>query len=344
MGGKVDFNILRKYLDGQYSFQELKEIKRWFAKPRHHEELKSAIKNHWDEFEGIVNTEKDLSDVFFQIKQQILAEEQKHRFIHNIRFCYSRIAGVLLIPLLIYSAFSLLHQLFPDNGKDATWVEISSPNGTRTHFELPDGTKVCMNGGAYVKYKTNFKKDRQLTLEGEAYFDVFHDSSSPFTVHADFIDVTALGTKFSVASLNEGNIKEVILEEGEVRLDNKEKSFARLLKPNEKFYFDNRDQKWKTQKVDAQYLTSWKDNLLMFRSEPLREVMRRIEHWYNVRVEITDPELEQLRYRATFEDEPLEEVLRLISMTAPIDYEIKRRTITNKNQYNEKIVIIKIKD
>ncbi len=253
---------------------------------------------------------------------------------------YARIAAILLLPLLIYSAFSLLNQAF-NLSDTSSWVEIVSPAGMRTHFDLPDGTKVSLNGDARLKYKANFQKDRQLVLEGEAYFNVHHDASSPFVVQTEVMDVKVLGTKFSVVSMAEENSVEVVLEEGKVQLLGKDKSFAETLNPNEGFFYDKENRSGKITTVDASYLTSWKDGLLVFRNEPLGEVMNRVGRWYNVKFDIVDAEVQSFRYRATFSGEPLEEVLRLISLTAPVEYEIKERKINKDGKFEDKIIEVR---
>ncbi|HAZ02959.1 MAG: hypothetical protein A2W90_09330 [Bacteroidetes bacterium GWF2_42_66] len=343
MKEKVDPALIRNYTKGQYSFRDLKRIVQWFQDFRYHSDIKSVIDSHWEEFGLNENhAEKDLSAVFNKLKEKILAEKNTIGFRQRFISVYARIAAVLLLPLLIYSAFSLLNQTF-NLSDTSSWVEIVSPAGMRTHFDLPDGTKVSLNGDARLKYKANFQKDRQLVLEGEAYFNVHHDASSPFVVQTEVMDVKVLGTKFSVVSMAEENSVEVVLEEGKVQLLGKDNSFVETLNPNEGFFYNKENRSGKITTVDASYLTSWKDGLLVFRNEPLGEVMNRVGRWYNVKFDIVDAEVQSFRYRATFGGEPLEEVLRLISLTAPVEYEIKERKINKDGKFENKIIEVRLK-
>jgi ferric-dicitrate binding protein FerR (iron transport regulator) len=256
---------------------------------------------------------------------------------------YTRAAAILLLPLLIYSAFSLVrpgtHRLFPED----RWVEVVSPKGTRTHFDLPDGTKVSLNSSAKLMYHADFCRNRLVKIAGEAWFDVVHDAGSPFVVQTDDMDIRVLGTKFSVVSLKEEKIAEVILEEGKVQLTGKGNTFSAELNPNEGFFYNKETRRGEIRGVDAGTLTAWKDGKLIFRSEPLESVLKRIGRWYNVRFEIRDKEVEAFRYRATFQDEPLEEVLRLISLTAPVEYRINERNMDENGLYEDKVITIGLK-
>ncbi|MEL7588090.1 MAG: FecR domain-containing protein [Prolixibacteraceae bacterium] len=343
MREKVDSKLIKRYANGRYSFQDLKRVARWFENPPYHDDLKSALDRHWSEFQFGKEEQKDLSGVFERLKTKIIAERNQRTLTEKVGRIYSRAAAILLLPLLIYSAFSLIrpatHRLFSDD----RWVEVVSLKGTRTHFELPDGTKVSLNSSASLMYHADFCSNRLVRIEGEAWFDVFHDAGSPFVVQTDEMDIRVLGTKFSVVSLKQEKITEVILEEGKVRLTGRDGGFSADLNPNEAFFYNKETRHGKVIGVDAGTLTAWKDGKLIFRSEPLGSVLKRIGRWYNVRFEISDKEVEAFRYRATFQDEPLEEVLRLISLTAPVEYKINERNMDKNGLYEDKVITIGLK-
>ncbi len=342
MKEKVDPKLIENYTKGQYSFRDLMKIAYWFEHLKYHAEIKSAIESHWSEFEvGHTESPKDLSTVFNVLKEKILAEKNQLSTTEKIYKLYARVAAILLLPLLVYSAYSIADRFFIHS--ELSWIEVVSPEGTRTHFELPDGSKVSLNGGSSLQYGVVFNKNRKVKLDGEAYFDIIHQASSPFVVQTDVLDVKVLGTKFSVASLRNENSVEVVLEEGKVRLEGKERSFSEVLKPNEGFFYEKEARSGKIVPVDAPSLTAWKDGFLIFRSEPLGEVLKRIGRWYNVQFDIQDKRIEEFSYRATFHNEPLEEVLRLIALTAPVEYEIKDRNMNTDGIYKKKVIVISLK-
>lgn len=344
MKDKVDFEIIRKYTKGTHSFHELKKLARWFENENSYDELKEAVEPIWDEFEIPKHSEdKDMHVIFSRLKNDIRKGKDTPALTKRILTIYFRVAAILLIPLLIYSSYSVW-QHFSTVSSNMRWVEINAPYGAATHFALPDGTKVSLNSGSRLKYNVEFNKERKLTVDGEAYFDVRHDASHPFIVKTDVMDVRVLGTKFSISAFSQDNDVSVVLEKGKVQLTGTDKAFSEVLQPDERFVYDRSLNKGTLEKVDASYLTSWKDGLLVFRNEPLSEVIERIGRWYNVRFDIKDQEIMDFRYRATFRNESLDEVLKLISLTAPIQYEIKEREQNKANdQYETKNIEIRMK-
>ncbi|MGQ8337773.1 FecR family protein [Sunxiuqinia sp. A32] len=343
MREKINSDIIRKYINGTYTYQELKKLANWFNNEKFDEDIREAVYSHWDKYtETESMQERDLSSVLKTLKTKILPENKSQSFKQRVITFYFRVAAILLIPLLIYSSYTLFNRA-PEKQSFSKWIEIVSPYGSRTHFDLPDGTKVSLNSGAHLKYNADFNNERKISIEGEAYFDVHHDASSPFIVEAEMVNVKVLGTKFSVSSFLDENTIDVILEEGKVQLFGENNSLSEVLKPDEKFSFDKNNMSGEIEHIDAKYAHSWKDGILIFRNEPLGEVIRKIGHWYNVKFDVLDPELTEFRYRATFQNEPLEEVLRLISLTSPIEYVIKERKVNEKGQYENKVIELRIK-
>jgi ferric-dicitrate binding protein FerR (iron transport regulator) len=106
-----------------------------------------------------------------------------------------------------------------------------------------------------------------------------------------------------------------------------------MLKPDQKFIFDNLNKENQTVSVNAQQYNAWKDGMLVFRNEPLAEVFKRLSRWYNVKITISDEQIKRYKYRATFQNEPIEEVIRLIAMTLPIEYKIEKRAYDDQGVY-----------
>lgn len=253
---------------------------------------------------------------------------------------YSKIAAVLLIPLLIYTTFSLINR----NDKEVkAWAEIYAPPCARTQFILPDGSKGWLNSNTKLKYPLNFVHNRHVNLSGEAYFEVTKNKDFPFTVTTPSLDVKVVGTIFSISAFEEENTTEVVLQEGTVVVNNQAIGLNSVMKPDQKFVFDNLNRKYQTTTLNAQQYNTWKDGLLIFRNEPLSDVFKRLSRWYNVKITITDDQIKQYKYRATFRDEPVEEVIRLIALTLPIEFHIQKRAYDEQGVYAVKEITIQKK-
>jgi transmembrane sensor len=342
MKEQIDYKILKNFAVGKYSLRDFKLVCRWFEEKSNEVELQNAIRLHWDEFSiSSTDSEKDLSSILVQLKQKIESERPAVNFRFQLQKIYMRAAAILLLPLILYSVYSTFFDGSSIN--NTSLVEIFSPQGARTHFELPDGTQGWLNSGSSLKYATNFVKKRNVKLVGEAWFEVIHNEKKPFTVSTPALDVSVLGTKFNVEAFPEEKVTEVVLQEGKVNVNGNGESFSAEMKPNEKFTY-NKDLNTSTiQEVNADQFSAWKDGLLVFRNEPLSEVLKRIGRWYNVEFVLTDPELSKFRYRATFQEEQVEEVIRLISLTAPIEYSFDSREVSDKGVFKKRTVTIRRK-
>ena len=342
MKEKIDYKILKNFALGKYSLRDFKLVSRWFEDPASEGELKKAIEQHWNEFpKAEMEGEKDLSSVLNLLKEKIAFEKPAVHFKIRLQRFYTRAAAILLLPLVLYSVYSTYVSYFDSSGTAS--IEIYSPQGARTHFELPDGTQGWLNSGSSIQYTSHFEKNRNVRLSGEAWFEVTTDKKHPFVVSTPALNVQVLGTKFNVVAFADENVTEVVLQEGKVQVEGNVKTFSAELKPNERFIYDGQKKTSTIHNVHAAQFSAWKDGLLVFRNEPLSEVLKRIGRWYNVEIVMTDPHLLKFRYRATFQDEQIEEVIRLISLTAPIEYTFENRNVDDKGTFKKRRILIRRK-
>lgn len=341
MNDKIDYKILKNFSAGKYSLKDFRQVANWFEDENKEAELKRAIQHHWDEFSEKPAGEKDLGLVLNQLKQRIAEQKSVVNFRIKIQQFYMKAAAILLLPLILYSVYS---SFFKSQQADlSAAAEIVSPNGARTKFQLPDGTMGWLNGGSSLKYTNTFQANRKIDLVGEAWFEVAHDTRRPFVVHTPKLDVNVLGTKFNVTAYPDENETSVVLQEGKVNVNGFKGSESVNIEPDQKFTYNNSSQTGAIQEVKASQFSAWKDGLLVFRNEPLSEVLKRVGRWYNVEIKLNDTELENFKYRATFREEQVEEVIRLISLTVPIEYSFSSRQTDDNGVFKKRIITVKRK-
>ena len=207
---------------------------------------------------------------------------------------------------------------------------------------MPDGSSGWLNSGSVLKFAQPFVNDRKLSLTGEAYFDVKHLDDSDFKVAFADLYVNVLGTKFNVMAYDDEDIAEVILEQGSIYILNEEEKLISNVEPNQKFTLNKRLKSASLEQVDASSYTSWKEGKLIFRNEPITNVVKRLGRWYNVDFVLADDQLLDISYRATFVNEQLEEVLKLLSFSAPIRYEIEDRKMNDDHEFIKRKVILRL--
>lgn len=213
---------------------------------------------------------------------------------------------------------------------------IKIPYGKRFELQLSDGTIVHLNSGTTLKYPVQFiaGANRQVYLDGEAFFDVTKDKKHPFIVNADNLNVRVLGTHFNVSSYPEDAITDVVLVEGSVGLYSGNESFDAtkntILKPGYKGSFNKKDGKIATKAVITDVYTAWMDGRLTFRNMSFSEISKKLERHYNVSIITQNKKLADEKFYASFEDQPIEKVLSYFNDIHGFNYIIKNNEIVIK--------------
>ena len=197
-----------------------------------------------------------------------------------------------------------------------------------------------LNSGSYLSYSIPFTK-RDVELEGEAWFEVSHDKMHPFKVVAGSSEVSVLGTSFNLSAYPSENYIELVLLNGNVEFSNSKLEKKISITPFHRLYFH--EGIVDTTLTDPLKYNAWTSGKLVFRGDNMSEVARRIELWYNVKVILADNELERYSFRGTFQDDKLEEVLKYLSLTSPIKYDIKPREQFPDGTISTQIVTLSLK-
>lgn len=258
-------------------------------------------------------------------QNQPVSVRPKLSFLHY----WQQVAAILLLPLLILSAYLYFK---PASQIAETYQELFTPYGTWSVVNLPDGSKVWLNAGSSLKYPTQFNdKQRVVSMQGEAYFEVESDKEHPFIVKTKQLTVEATGTAFNVNAYAPDHVAAVTLVKGKVAVTLDQKKTISL-SPGEKIDYNLATSLYNVNKTNTYKWCSWKDGILIFRDDPLEYVFKRLGQTYNVEFILKDAELGKYSYKATFEGESLNEILRLLEMSAPI----RCKEVSNRNTNNEK--------
>lgn len=217
---------------------------------------------------------------------------------------------------------------------------VATNEGEKAHIFLADSTEIILNSGSKLQFDRNYNiKDRIVKFTGEAFFDVSTNHEKPFVVKLDQMSISATGTRFNVFSFGNEDRLETTLEEGEIKVSIKGKEPINVKSGQQVVYFV-RSKKVLVRDVATDTYTSWKENKLRFNDTPFEEVLIRIGRKYNVKFEITNRDLLNLKYTATFIDESIEEVMDMLKTVSPITYKIYNRTSVNDKQYLKPRIVV----
>ena len=203
-----------------------------------------------------------------------------------------RIAAVVLLPLFMIATVYLYQENTVLSQKDFV---ASTGEGEQVTISLPDGTQVTLNAGSRLSYNlSDYNSDeRQIKFDGEGYFRVAKNPSSPFSIVAKGLKVSVLGTTFNLRARSSDATAELSLEEGSVRFLALKTGQNVILSPNQKGILD---QKRGTLTVEEERhvtdASAWRRGELVFRNISFAEVLKEIEGVYHVSI-VMEAELYQ---------------------------------------------------
>ena len=215
------------------------------------------------------------------------------------------------------------------NKKELEFNQLIIPKGTFYHLVLSDGTKVWLNADSKIKYPVVFGQDkREVSLRGEGYFEVAKDSTRPFIVSTDKMDVKVLGTTFDVNTYEDEGKSFVVLVEGLVEVS-AGKGESRIITPGYMAEVNMHDVQAKIQisKCDAEHYIAWKSGNFSFRNASLTEILKRVSRYYDVTV-IREEVFEEEYYTGDVSsDVPLESLLAVIESSTSVSFKVERKIV-----------------
>ena len=283
------------------------------------------------------------------------------RYAASIALCISLTAAVTILARS-RPVIEVVNRHVVEGEESAVFANttVQMPLGSKSKVTLPDGSTVWLNAGSTLTYPADFGMDaRALQLIGEAFFDVKSDSLTPFLVQTVGMTVRAKGTRFNVKAYPDDEMLIATLEEG--RLDvlfqasDKDRMQEVTLSPNQQFVVwksqTENSQAEKTQTITAdlqpssipkveiksrrvipnvktELATSWKDPQWIVADEPLHQFAAALERRYNLNIQFESDELKNYKITGTFENETVEQIIRMLSLAAPVDYQINKNQVT----------------
>ena len=306
--------LLHKNLTGEISPAEKAMLQSWLSQSAENEQFANDLKLAWEGSEGYgKNFHPDLNAAFRQVQARIQAEPAPMRVL-TFRRRLMQAAAVAAVLVAAVWGF----RYFSSNNGTAQSIVIASNSGTK-EVALPDGTHVWLHEGAQIEYAEGFAgKTRLVRLDGEAYFDVASDSSKLFRVETQDRkgSVEVLGTAFNIRQNEQQTV--VTVRRGRVRFAPDAQSKSVILAAGEKAVLDKAKRQMVTEKVLTFNDLSWQAGGLEFIRTPMQQVVRDLETYYGVKINLTNTNLRNCEHTAPLTNQPLEKVLESLSLTYQI--------------------------
>ncbi len=328
------WTLVGKQWDGSATSEEEKAIESWKAASTENAQLYHIIYTYWQE--GQLSTPTNTHQVWNSVKERISENEpvtgQDHpiRRMHPYRRLLPYAAAVALLLIGGYFFFK------PGQNISIFTPEIvkETPKSVKTQIELPDGSKVWLNADSKLTYPKTFGQDsREVSLSGEAFFEVEKNPSLPFIIHLENdTRIQVLGTSFNVKAYRSDEVVETAVLTGKVMFVSEQRIMAEdtayYLTANQKLAFAKKSGSIKTSQVNSREEIAWIDGKLVFKNERWENIAHTLERNFNRELHFENETLKNCRLTATFEDNSLDEILNLISLTQAFDYSIEGKTVT----------------
>lgn len=330
-GKQIPYELLAKYLSRQVTPAEQEQVRLWLAEDAAHPALLEKLRTQWEavrmDTSGYVIPDKAM--VWTKIQDRIRQKvKQVPLYPRSFLIRVSSIAA--LVALVLGFALSFLFDR-QETSWQAAGLEnvVMAPPGQKTQLVLPDGTEVWLNSGSRLSYNYQYStRDRVVSLEGEAFFDVKKDTRYPFIVKAGAVDVKVHGTAFNVSAYADEENVMVSLLRGKVSLLSAAgQNLLTYLSPDQAATVSKKDLSCQVTDCDAEIEASWHLNLLKFEGVSSEKVWKKLGRWYGVDITLSNVNPSKA-YWFTVKTESLTELLEMINRITPIEYKLNGEEVT----------------
>ena len=299
------YPLLERYLAGETSARDAEIVREWLAEDAAHARILADLRL----IKHVAHDTPPPTSVDAAWMQAVktLGLRRKSRVLRRLLMVALATAAVLIA---VIGGGRVLRRA-------PQWKEYATAPAQRMVIRLQDGTQVTIAPKSRVRYTADFgRAHRDLYLDGEAYFQVAPDSQRPLRVHTAGSVTEDLGTAFVVTAYADQVATEVVVTEGRVSLSRAETtSPAVVLGLRDLGRLEATGRATVRRGVDVDRYLAWTKGVLAFDGTPLSEVMPALERWYNVEIRLSDSALAARRLTATFQNEPIDLVLKRIALT-----------------------------
>lgn len=209
-----------------------------------------------------------------------------------------------------------------------TYNELRIPVGGEYQLLMADGTKVWLNSQSRLRFPEKFAgKERFVYLEGEAYFEVAHDSMRPFCVRTkEDINIQVLGTSFNLRAYEDEGTVETVLEKGSVRMSGTRGSI--VLEPGVRVVYDQKDGKMSQTLVDTELYTSWREGRYVFQEETVDNILHKLSRWYGMNIFFSNEKAKEVIFSGDIRKyDTIKNLLEAMEISGGVRFQLNGNTI-----------------
>ena len=321
------------------------EFKNWVLHPTESSQLfwKNWVESHSNQKKVIQSAREIILSLKYQSTEKISIEEREGALkkILNKRKTNLEYNNILRIPKIYYRVaaavlllISVSFYITDQDNKEIQHVQQpiaqvvkENPKGQKTKIILPDGSKVWLNSESRLEYPSVFNGKRQVSLRGEAFFEVAKNPNKPFEVFSNGVLTTALGTSFNINAFEENSVV-VGLVTGKisVQTNNTLKEDMVFANPGEMVVYDANNGDLNVQLYANLDFIQWTNRIIVFKRANYQQIKKKLERWYDVTINVKNADKE-MTFTGQFKNESLELILERMAFVEKFDFKIKGKQV-----------------
>lgn len=326
---ELDSKIVFKYLMKDCSNEEYTIIKEWLNKDSKNQHWLFELESLWNDTRFADYSEPEYIQSQFEKTLHKINQPSRIKRKRILFTTFQKYAAVLALCLLVGTSIFLMNEriLTKSSKNIAFFTETVSSKGDVKEIILPDKSKVWLNSGSTLTYSENFNKsERRIKLTGEAFFQVAHDSTKPFRVETGLFTVKVLGTSFNVHT--DTKMTDATLVEGKVVIEDEREREILVLSPGQKVESNTASGRLQVMNVNTELNTAWIHGYIAFENATITEIIQKLEDLYSQKIEILpSTNIERTYTGSVLKEKKVEQVLKSLQNTIPIDYKYDGKTI-----------------
>ncbi len=319
--------LIAKYLQGNLTLEEQHELSKWIQSDERNAKTLQKLEIYWKDHQSDLMVEE--LEVRKRLLQRMKEEERVDKKPINYRY-FLKVAAILVFVFSISLIVAQINFNEPVKSTSVALVEKVSLPGQKISTLLPDGTIVKLNTDSKIITPAQFSENsREVTLIGEAFFDVKRDESRPFTIKTASMEVTVLGTSFSVSAYEDEEEQSVAVKTGKVSVKDFKDESSIELDPLQMSVLSNKGFV-KSEISNPQEAFGWVNQQMVFDNQSIHEVLKEISKWYGKEIEINIELSEDKKYTASYDNPSLVEVMDILAFVYGFEYENEKGRIIIK--------------
>lgn len=328
-------HLITNLLTGSSSTSERSELAKWMNSEDAERNSREVWESASEDIDELLRNQI-WNDIQLKIKGTISKPvSSKHTIKHRIHSIPKIAATIAIILCSAFTAY-LLYNNFAEHQEsmESNIYTFKVEPGQKGSMRLADGTIVHLNSASKISFTGNYNsEERVVSLNGEAYFEVAKNPHKRFVVTCNGVDIEALGTEFNVKAYPTDSIITTTLAKGKVKVYNNEQSVTLL--PYGVATYNLKRQTIKASVTnDISIANYWRTGQLVCNAEPLSSIAQTIERMYNVKININDAKLRNMKFTGTIQNSSLTNVLYVMSLSYPLTYTVTDSVITVSAQKN----------